>query len=83
MTTIHCDQVPDGWSYETCVRCRHFSCTVSPKGHQWRCKLNSKTAAEKRAFRMIVSIAFLNANGISFPPEEIAIDYVGKKKKNQ
>jgi len=82
MATIHCDQMCDCWSYDTCVKCRHFSCTVSPKGHQWSCRLNNKTAAEKRAFRSILTIEFLNAYGMNIPPDEIIIDYVGKKKKD-
>ena len=81
--TIQCDQRSDGWDYGTCIACGHFSCTVTPKGHQWRCKLNSKAAAEKRAFRMLVAVELLNARGMTIQPDEVTIDYVGKIKKSQ
>jgi|GEM_PF-2053096 len=78
---IHCDQVSDGWNYDTCAECKHFSCTVSPKGRQRRCKLNSRTAAEKRVFQTLVAVELLNARGMDITPDEIIIDYVGKKNK--
>jgi len=79
---IICDQDPDGWNYDTCIMCKHFSCTISPKGHRRRCKLNSKTAEEKRTFQMVVAIELLKGYGVDIPPDEIIIDYVGKKKKS-
>ena len=42
--TIKCDQLPDGWNYDTCWECKHFSWRQSKNGSIWGCSLNKAAA---------------------------------------
>jgi hypothetical protein len=81
LTTIKCDRMQDGWNYEDCYECRHFSITVSPRN--WRCKLNRDTAAEKRAFRHLWAMEYIRAHGHDLPDDEVEVIYIGKKRRKK
>ena len=79
--TINCDLMADGWNYDTCVSCRHFSSNTTKKGLTWRCSLNNKSAKEKRDFQMIWAINYLNYRGMDVDEDVIAVTYIGKRKR--
>jgi hypothetical protein len=70
----------DRWDYDTCPSCRHYSVTLTHKGRNWLCSLNSKPAALKKKFRMIWALEFLRSRGVDLSEDEITINFVGKIK---
>lgn len=83
--TVKCDQMAEGWNYDTCFECRHFSTGKSTKGRYWRCKLNSGSAAEKRVFYGIWAIDYLIMRGKVKETlrETVIVDYIGKRKRRR
>ncbi len=84
--TIKCDQMPDGWNYDTCVFCKHFISSRTPgKGTKISCKLNKGGAAEKRTFEYIWNENYLIGCGVMDETRRstIIVDYVGRKKKGR
>jgi hypothetical protein len=79
--TIICDQMADGWNYDTCIQCRHFNLQVTAKGRKWSCSLNNKPASQKRKFRRIWALEYLRNTGMDISEDEITIQYVGKRKR--
>ena len=81
--SVKCDQMPDGWNYDLCWKCKHFIWTQTKKGSDWRCKLNRATATEKNVFRLIWAENLIINRGAV--PEsfrsEIEVEFVGKKKR--
>jgi hypothetical protein len=79
---IKCDQLPDGWNYDTCRYCKHFSLTFNRDNKtQWRCSLNKGSAAEKRSFRILWVDEYLRAHEMMTAEDNIVVEYVGKKKR--
>ena len=79
--SIKCDQMDDGWNYDTCLTCWHFSISITAKGRQWRCSLNSKPVSLKRAFRLIWATEYLRGCGLDISKDEITIEYIGKRRR--
>ena len=82
---VKCDQMTEGWDYDTCYDCKHFVLSLTKKGRNWRCKLNSATAKEKRDFYTIWGTDYLIRRGIIEEKYRygVAIEYVGKKKRRR
>ncbi len=80
---IRCDQMPENWDYNICIHCRRFTSHRGKKGTTWRCSLNNRSAAEKRAFYTIWAENYLIMRGVIEEKYRsiIAVDYVGKKKR--
>jgi hypothetical protein len=79
--TIKCDRMPDGWNYNTCFGCNHFTLTLTNKGRQWRCSLNNETAKARREFRLIWALEYLRLHGIAATNDNnIIVEYIGKRK---
>lgn len=84
--TVKCDQMDDGWNWDTCLYCKHFDIQRRVgKGTNWRCKLNSGTAAEKREFYLIWATNRLIDYGVldEGSQDEVIVDYIGKKKRRR
>lgn len=79
---IKCDQRQEGFDFDTCIACKRFTLSMGSKGRNWRCSLNNKTAAEKRAFRTIWTEDFLIERGAMKETSRstVVVEYVGKKK---
>jgi hypothetical protein len=80
-TTIKCDRMPDGWNYNTCAECNHFTLTLTGKGRQWRCSLNNGAAKEKREFWSIWALEYLRSHGMTAADDDIIVEYIGKRKR--
>ena len=82
---IKCDQMADGWNYDTCWECKHFLTSRTSKGRIWRCKLNNRTAAEKRAFYTLWGINYLIERDMLDEScrSEVAVEYVGKRRRGR
>jgi len=81
---IKCDKIKGEWDYETCVECNNFSMTIRHGKHRlWRCKLNNKTAAEKRIFQNIWAVDYLISRGMFHEKfrDPVTVEFVGKKVK--
>jgi hypothetical protein len=84
-TTIKCDQMTEGWDSDVCMECKNFSTGRTAKGRNWRCKLNNKSAAERRGFYMIWATDYLIMCGKLNEnlEEKVVVDYIGKKKRKK
>ena len=83
--TIKCDQMADGWNYDTCWNCKRFTWSKTAKGSNWRCKLNNGSVAEKRNFYMIWAMNYLigRSRFKEIDRGTIVVDYVGKRKRGR
>ena len=81
--SINCDQLHEAFDYDACLMCKHFRGGADIKT-RWRCSLN-QNLPERSAFHMI----WLEENAINagiMQEEhrgEIAVNYVGKKRRQQ
>ena len=86
---IKCDKIEGEWNYNTCAGCNHFSVSIPlGKARAWRCSLNNRTAAEKRAFHIIwVECYLINVGRLSeenrSPITVVFINKTNKKGKKK
>ena len=76
-TEIKCERMTV-WDFDHCIDCRKFISRQRKGLNNWGCKLNNKTAMERRAFGMIWASAYLQDRGMEIDIPEVVIISIRK-----
>jgi len=76
-TEIKCERMTT-WDFDHCNECRRFILRNKKGLDNWACKLNNKTAMERRAFGMIWASAYLQDRGVEIDIPEVVVIPVRK-----
>ena len=79
-TEIKCERMTV-WDFDHCIDCRKFISRRKKGLDNWACKLNNKTAGERRAFGEIWACAYLQDRGMEITVPEVVVIPVSKRQK--
>jgi hypothetical protein len=71
-TEVKCEQMTT-WDFEHCNKCRRFISRHKKGLDNWACKLNNKTASERREFGMIWASAYLKDRGMDIAIPDVVV----------
>jgi len=80
VTEIKCERMT-AWDFDHCAECRRFISRHGKGLNNWACKLNNKTAYERRAFGGIWAYAYLHDRGMEIDIPEVVVIPVSKRQK--